>query len=227
MLVCFETTLDNINKGFTMSMNDRIGMNKDKKFFNKAECISYLNKLLNDYELMDLNEESKKKLEWKNDFMKEYVIRWDNFFNKIPPSITKQSMSYPQYFINTAIIIWERLLYGQDILLDKDNTDIIGEILDDYFVLSEKTIFWFMNADYGNVGRFIAFDKTDPDRKLLYKRAWQLYLLKQKEKIYSNYTYKRALEDANNEYKIIDLEKVDFYNLEQGFKVWRKKQLKS
>lgn len=112
-----------------------------------------------------------------------------------------------------------------DINWSESPIDIIEEKLDDYFSLPIKTIEWFKNAQYGDFDRIVTFDKTKPERRLLFKRAMDLYKDENLSNRKSTYTYKRALEDANDKFKIIPNEEfdVDFYNIEQGFKTWRKK----
>lgn len=195
------------------------------KYFNLEESKSLLAKILNEYSNDELNEESNLKQKSHGLFLEHYFNRWNEFFEKIPSSITKHSMHYTQTFILFGTNIWERILFGSDINWSGNEIDIIKSKTDSYFDLPEKVVYWFMSANYGNFDRMTKFEKTDPERKLLYKLAWILYKEKIKENSLSKYTYIRALEDANNKYKIIDLENVDFYNLEQGFKLWRKNNL--
>lgn len=195
------------------------------KYFNLEESKFLLTKILDEYSNAELNEESNLKQKSLGLFLDQYFNRWNEFFEAIPPNITKQSMHYTQSFVLFGINIWERILFGSDINWSGNEIDIIKSNIDSYFDLPEKTVYWFMSSDYGNFDRVAKFEKTDPERKLLYKLAWMLYKEKIKENSLSKYTYIRALEDANNKYKIIDLKNVDFYNLEQGFKLWRKNNL--
>jgi len=195
------------------------------KYFNIEESKLLLTKILCDYSDLELDEQSSIKQKSVSIFLEQYFIRWNEIFEKIPRSITKHSMHYTQTFILFGINIWERILFGSDINWSGNEIDIIESSINSYFDFPEKIVYWFMSANYGNFDRMTKFEKTDPERKLLYKLAWMLYKEKIKENSLSKYTYIRALEDAINKYKLIELMNVDSYNLEQGFKLWRKNNL--
>lgn len=195
--------------------------------FNESK--NSLRELLNDYKGKELDSDSKGKLEFINHFVALYSDKWKEYYANIPDTIAKQSISYSDYYIVSGIFLWERILFGKDINGSDSVIDIIDSIIDQYFALPVKTIEWFRSASYGNFDRIADFNKTKPERTVLYRRAIELYKKENQKKRKSSYTYKRALEDANEKYKIIIENEfdLDFYNIEQGFKVWRKKQLKS
>lgn len=179
--------------------------------------------ILNNYEEKELDDISRKKLSLIGDFVIRFTIKWKNYFNNIPNTITKQSISYEDYFIKSGKFLWERILYGNDIN-GSDSVIDIDNLIDQYFALPIKTIEWFRAVSYGNFDRIADFNKTKPERTVLYRRAIELYKKENQKERKSSYTYKRALEDANELYKIIPDNEfdLDFYNIEQGFKVWRK-----
>lgn len=198
-------------------------------FSHYGETKTDLMKLLKDYEEEELDDLSKNKLSLIPEFYVRYTDAWKKYYDNIPDNIVKQSIKYQIYFINCGIFLWERILYGKDINGSDSVIDIIDTLLYQYFALPIKTVEWFRSASYGNFDRIADFNKTKPERTVLFRRAIQLYKDEIQKKRKSTYTYKRALEDANELYKIIPEDEfdLDFYNIEQGFKVWRRKQLKS
>lgn len=181
---------------------------------------------LNRYAEKELDSDSKSKLKFVNHFVLIYTEKWKGYYRNIPESINKKSINYVTYYINSGIFLWERVLFGKDINGSESVIDSIDNLINQYFVLPIKTIEWFISASYGNFNKIADFNKSKPERTVLYRRAMELYKNESQKKRKSSYTYKRALEDANEKYKIIPVNEfdLDFYNIEQGFKVWRKKQ---
>lgn len=178
-----------------------------------------------------INENSDEYIEQKWDvaiyYLKVYDRMWNEYFKKIPDTITKQSINFNNYYIDSGLYIWKRIHYGNDIKWSESYINIIEEIIEDYFKLPLKTIEWFVASTYGDYERVASFDKGKTERRLLFKRAMQLYKIESQKERKSSYTYKRALEDANEKFKVLTDDEFngDFINLEQSFKIWRKRNL--